>query len=590
MGHRTLRLATLAAILVAAPLAIWSAVGRDTRQGSDLFAPEIATERASRPLVRAKSWMAATANPLASEAAASILREGGSAVDAAIAAQLVLGLVEPQSSGLGGGAFALVWDPETKTLTSFDGRETAPAAATPRMFQTSSGEPLAFLDAVLGGVSVGTPGTPRLLETLHQKGGKLPWRRLFEPAITLAMDGFAVSPRLAAQVMEDAVRLARSPATAAYFLPGGQPVKAGVRLLNVPYAETLKAIRDGGARAFYEGAIAAAIVETARGSLVNPGALSTKDLEAYEVVEREPVCAPYRVWQVCGMGPPSSGGVAIAQILGMVEGVDLKALGPTSPEAWARIGNASRLAFADRELYLADPAFVPQPTAGLIAKDYVAGRAKALEGGRALSGAEAGKPKFSHALNLAPGEALDIPATSHLVIVDAQGGVVSMTTTIEAGFGSRLMTNGFLLNNELTDFSFRSHRDGVPIANRVEPGKRPRSSMAPTIVLKDGAPVLAVGSPGGSQIIGFVAKTLIAHLDWGMDVAAATALPNMLNRSGPFELERGTIAETMAAPLEALGFSTIVADLPSGVQAIAIGPDGLTGGADPRREGLAVGE
>lgn len=553
-------------------------------------APEIATGLTPKPLARAARWMAATANPRATEAAAEMLKAGGGAVDAAIAAQLVLGLVEPQSSGLGGGAFALVWDAPARRLTTFDGRETAPASVTPTLFQDARGEPLTFLDAVIGGKSVGVPGTPRLIEAMHRRAGKLPWRALFAPAIRLADDGFIVSPRLAGQVAEAAERLARIPATQAYFLPGGQPVKAGDRLKNPAYAETLRALRDGGAHAFYEGAIAADIAAAVRDAPTNAGGMTTDDLARYQVVEREPVCTPYRAYEVCGMGPPSSGGIAVAQILGMIEPADIAALGPESPDAWRRIGDASRLAFADRDRYVADPAFVPQPTAGLVARDYLAARARLLESSRALPSVEAGAPRFSHALNLAPGTALDLPSTSHLSIVDADGGAVALTTTIESGFGSHLMARGFLLNNELTDFSFRTHKDGAPIANRVEPGKRPRSSMAPTIVMRDGAPAFVVGSPGGSQIIGYVAKTLVAWMDWGMDPAAAAALPNMLNRNGPFELEKGTRAEGFADALKALGYETRVTEMTSGVQAIAIGPDGLSGGADPRREGVAIGE
>jgi gamma-glutamyltranspeptidase/glutathione hydrolase len=578
-----------AAALLSLALLTSQAAAQFAPQTSDALAPEMATGLKPKPLVTSKRWMVAAANPHATEAAAEMLRAGGSAVDAAIAAQLVLGLVEPQSSGLGGGAFLIHWKATDRTLTTLDGRETAPAAATPTLFQNEAGEPLSFMDAVVGGRSVGAPGTPRLLEAAHRRFGKLAWKDLFAPAIRLAEQGFEVSPRLAAQIAEDAPRLARDPAAAAYFLPGGEPLKEGRRLVNRPYAETLKALRDGGANAFYEGPIAADIVSAVRNAQ-NPGVLAPDDLARYAVVEREAVCGAYRVYQVCGMGPPSSGGIAVAQILGLLEPIDFKALGPDSPKAWRMIGDASRLAFADRERYLADPAFVPQPTKGLLARDYLAERAGLLEGDAALKDAPAGSPKWSHAMNYAPDPAIELPGTSHLSIVDEAGDVVSMTTTIEAGFGSRLMTHGFLLNNELTDFSFRSHRDGVPVANRVEPGKRPRSSMAPTIVLKDGKPVLSLGSPGGSQIIGYVVKTLIAHLDWGMDVGEAAALPNMLNRSGPFELEKGTAAEKLADPLKALGFETRISDMTSGVQAIAISPEGLTGGVDPRREGLAVGE
>ncbi|GLK54776.1 gamma-glutamyltranspeptidase/glutathione hydrolase [Methylopila capsulata] len=578
-----LRLALLLALIAVSP-----AAAQDARQAPDGAPPEIATGFAPKPLVRAQRFMAATANGHATAAAVAMLRAGGSAADAAIAAQLTLGLVEPQSSGLGGGAFAVVWSAAEKRLATFDGRETAPAAATPTLFQDERGEPLSRLEAVIGGRSVGTPGTPRLLERLHQRAGRLPWAELFGPALRLAEKGFAVSPRLAAQIADDAERLARIRATAAYFLPGGRPLRAGETLRNPAYAETLKALRDGGADAFYEGPIAADVVQAVRFAPTNPGLLAAGDLTRYQVVERDAVCAPYRIYEVCGMGPPSSGGIAIAQILGMIEPTDIAGLGPASAEAWRLIGDASRLAFADRERYVADPAFTPQPTRGLLARDYLAERARLLSGPRALDQAPAGRPKFSHAF--VDGAALDLPATSHLSIVDAEGNVVSMTTTIEAGFGSRLMARGFLLNNELTDFSFRSHRDGVPIANRVEPGKRPRSTMAPTIVLKGGRPLLALGSPGGSQIAGYVAKALVARLDWGMDIAQAIALPNLVNRFGPFELEAGTSAEALAPALQALGFRTVATDLTSGTQAIEITPEGLLGAADPRREGVAGGD
>jgi gamma-glutamyltranspeptidase/glutathione hydrolase len=575
--------------IVALLVLVAPAAAQEAPQISDRFAPEISSGVQPRPLVRAKRWMAATANPHASEAAAAMLRAGGGAVDAAIAAQLVLGLVEPQSSGLGGGGFLVVYDARAKAVTTLDGRETAPVAATPDMFQGDEGEPLPFMDAALGGRAVGAPGTPRLLESAHRRFGKLPWSQLFEPAIQLAEHGFGVSPRLAAQIAADASRLARDPNAAAYFLPGGLPLRAGDRLKNPAYADTLKALRDRGADVFYSGPIAEDVVAAVRGAR-SPGRLSLKDLAAYAVIERPPVCGGYRAYLVCGMGPPSSGGIAVAQILGLLEQTDIAKLSKDSPQAWRLIGDASRLAFADRDAYLADPAFAPQPTAGLVARDYIAGRAALLSGNRALRSVASGQPKRDRAQIFAPDTPLELPGTSHLSVVDADGSAVAFTTTIEASFGSKLMTRGFMLNSEMTDFSFRSQRGGVPVANRVEPGKRPRSSMAPTIVLKDGAPVLVAGSPGGSQIIGYVVKTLIAALDWGLDPAAAAALPNMLNRHGTFELERGTAAEKMAGPLRELGYEIRTTELVSGVQAIAIGPEGILGGADPRREGVSIGE
>jgi gamma-glutamyltranspeptidase/glutathione hydrolase len=533
--------------------------------------------------------MVAAANPLAVEAGARVLREGGSAADAMVAVQAVLGLVEPQSSGLGGGAFLVWYDAGTGELTTLDGRETAPMDATPTLFQVD-GEPMGFFDAVVGGLSVGTPGTPALMEAAHRRWGRANWGGLFEEAIGLAEDGFAVSPRLAMLVEGDQDRLVTSGATAAYFLPDGAPIGEGATLRNPAYAETLRAIAADGAEAFYSGEIAEGIVATVR-EAAQPGLLSMDDLAAYEVVERPAVCAPYRGAEICGMGPPSSGALTVGQILGLIEPYDIPGLGPDSPEAWRLIGDASRLAFADRGRYMADIDFVPMPLEGLVDAEYLAQRAQLLEGDDALPEVAPGSPPWDHAMLLADDRSLELPSTSHISIVDADGNALSMTTTIENGFGSRLFApGGFLLNNELTDFSFSTHEDGIPIANRVEPRKRPRSSMAPTIVMRDGAPVLVVGSPGGSRIIGYVAKTIVAHMDWGMDVQEAVAMPHLVNRFGTYDLEAGTAAEALAGPLGEMGFETEVRDLTSGLHVIAIGPDGLAGGADPRREGVAIGD
>lgn len=539
--------------------------------------------------VTAENWMVAAANPLAVEAGARVLRAGGSAADAMVAVQVVLGLVEPQSSGLGGGAFLIWYDAASNQLTTLDGRETAPRAATHILFQDENGEPLKFFDAVVGGLSVGTPGTPALLEEAHRRWGRSPWPSLFEDGIRLAEEGFLVSPRLASLVEADAERLARFPATASYFLPDGVPLAQGQRLTNPEYGETLRVLAADGASGFYGGEIAADIISAVRNAPGNPGVLSGVDLALYQVIEREPVCAAYRVYEVCGMGPPSSGALTVGQILGMLDGFDLAGLGPDSAEAWRLIGDASRLAFADRGRYMADSDFVPMPTQGLVDPAYLAERAALLKATTALTEVTPGNPEFDHALNWADDASIELPSTSHISIVDTYGNVLSMTTTIENGFGSRLMTNGFLLNNELTDFSFRTHGDGVPIANRLEPGKRPRSSMSPTIVMQDGAPVLAIGSPGGSRIIGYVAKSIIAWADWGMDVQQAVSLPHLVNRFGTYDVETGTSAEALADALGGLGFEVSARDLTSGLHAIEI-RGGLRGGADPRREGIALGE
>ena len=546
-----------------------------------------AARNAGQP-VTAQNWMVSAANPLAVSAGAEILRRGGSAADAMVAVQVVLGLVEPQSSGLGGGAFLVWYDAATKQLTTLDGRETAPLAATPTLFQTEDGEPLGFFDAVVGGRSVGTPGTPALLEDAHRRWGKTPWPDLFEAGIALAEDGFAVSPRLAGLVARDADRLGRWKDTAAYFLPNGTPITEGTILRNPEYADTLRALAANGSSAFYSGPIAADIVRTVSGAVGNPGVLSAIDLALYHVKERAAVCATYRAHDICGMGPPSSGALTVGQILGLLDSYDLSAMGPGDPDAWRLIGDASRLAFADRGRYMADSDFVPMPTEGLVAEDYLAERAKLLSGDDALPEVAPGTPEWDHAQLWADDVSIEFPSTSHISIVDSDGNVLSMTTTIENAFGSRLMVRGFLLNNELTDFSFRTHRDGVPIANRLEPGKRPRSSMSPTIVMKDGVPVLAIGSPGGSRIIGYVAKSIIAWLDWGLNIQEALALPHAVNRFGTYDVEEGTSATDLQPALEAMGYEVNARGLNSGLHAIEIGPE-LKGAADPRREGIALG-
>jgi len=581
------------------------AVSASAQQAADAVAPEqtttgtyesvmpaiaasIQAKAGGRPVV-ADNWMIAVANPLAARAGAKILRAGGSAADAMVAAQTVLGLVEPQSSGLGGGAFLVWYDAASGKLTTLDGRETAPLAATPTLFQDDSGAPLKFFDAVVGGRSVGTPGTPALMAEAHHRWGRTPWPGLFNSAIALARGGFEVSPRLAGLIGRDAERLGRFSATAEYFLPGGTPLQAGDLLRNPAYAATLQALAGQGARAFYSGPIAADIVRTVQSAASNPGVLSTFDLSLYQVRERDPVCVSYREHQVCGMGPPSSGALTVGQTLGMLEHYDLAALGPANPEAWRLIGDASRLAFADRGRYMADSDYVPVPVKGLVDPDYLAQRALLLDGVDALPEVAPGRPEFDHALLWADDEAIELPSTSHISIVDGFGNVLSMTTTIENAFGSRLMVRGFLLNNELTDFSFRTHRDGVAIANRLEPGKRPRSSMSPTIVMKGGKPVLTIGSPGGSRIIGYVTKSLIAWIDWGMDVQQAVSLGHAVNRFGNYDLEAGTGAVDLQPALEAMGYEVTLRDLNSGLHAIAIGAR-LRGGADPRREGIALGE
>ena len=542
----------------------------------------------------AQEFMVAAANPLAVRAGYEVIRNGGSAADAMVAVQLVLNLVEPQSSGIGGGAFLLYYDAAADEITVYDGRETAPAAATPELFLDDAGEPLGFWDAVVGGRSVGTPGTLLLMEMAHQRHGTLPWADLFQPAIELADSGFQVSPRLAGMLEGDRGERLRTYAAARdYFFPDGEPLAAGDIRDNPEFADTLRRIAESGADVFYTGDIAADIVATVHGAEANPGLLDASDLAFYEVAIREPVCPTYRGHRVCGMGPPSSGALTVGQILGLLEHFNLPSMAPDAPETWHLFAEAGKLAYADRALYMADADFVDVPAAGLLDGGYLTARAQAIDPAAAMeTPAPAGNPPWREGMLYAPDTSLELPGTSHISIVDREGNAVSMTTTIESAFGSNLMVRGFLLNNELTDFSFRPVADdGRPIANRVEPGKRPRSSMAPTLVFDaDGELVLVVGSPGGSRIIPYVARTLVAVLDWGMDIQAAIDMPNITNRNGATDLEAGTAAEALAEPLTALGHEVNIRDLNSGLHGIQVTPDGLIGGADPRREGIALGD
>lgn len=554
-------------------------------------APEGATGRTQRAMGHATRHMVAAANPLAAEAGRQILRAGGSAVDAAIAVQLVLNLVEPQSSGIGGGAFMVHWDQAGRKTTTLDGRETAPMAARPERFLGPDGRPLAFMAAVVGGRSVGVPGTVKLLEDAHKRWGKLPWAQAIAPAIKLAEDGFAVSPRLNGLLTREEALKADPVARAYFYGVDGKAREVGENLKNPAFAATLRVLASGGAAAFYAGPIAQDIVATVTGHPANAGDMTLADLAGYRVVEREPVCSRYRVYTVCGMGPPSSGALAVQQILGIVERVDLARLGPGANAAhW--ITEAGRLAFADRNLYVGDPAFTDVPTAGMLDPGYIASRANLISIERSMGTARAGEPPRRRAQLLAPADSQIEYGTSHISIIDAEGNAVSMTTTIEDGFGARIMTRGgFLLNNELTDFNFVPEVNGAKVANRVEPGKRPRSSMAPTLVFDAfGRLYAVVGSPGGSQIIPYVVKTIIALLDWRLDPQQAVDLANFGSRNGPTEIERGTEAETWVTTLQARGHEVRAIEMTSGIQAIIVSPIGYLGGADTRREGVAIGD
>jgi gamma-glutamyltranspeptidase / glutathione hydrolase len=553
--------------------------------------PEEASGRIgqARPTLGTKQ-MAVAANNHATEAAYKALRAGGTAADAAIAAQFVLNLVEPQSSGIGGGAFLLYWDPTTKQMAALDGRETAPAAADPDYFLNASGKPMKFWEAVVGGRAVGTPGTLALLAEMHQRYGKLPWADLLEPAIRLAETGFAISPRLAGAIAKaQAKGLDRFPATRAYFFQAdGQPKPSGTRLNNPAFAQTLRQIAKDGAKAFYDGPIGQEIIAKVQAAS-NPGLLSASDLKAYRVRDRQAICAPYRGYDVCGFPPPTSGGVGVLQALTMLGQHDLKAIGPGAQAAHL-FAAAMKRVYADRARYLADPDFIDVPTKGLIDAGYLQQRGAEIDPAKAGGKAKAGEPPSAPAPMAAPIQPPE-KGTSHIVVRDQWGAALSMTTTIETGFGSRLMAGGFLLNNELTDFSRAPVRKGLLVANRVEGGKRPRSTMSPVIVMKDGAPALLVGSPGGSRIIGYVAGAIINMIDFDMPVATALAAGHVSNRNGPTDLEAGTSAETLAAALTAMGHKTRIRDLNSGLAAIRVHGDGkLEGAADPRREGFALGD
>lgn len=577
------RIASLVATLLV--FSVSSAVA----QQSDYIEPEQASGLHITASQTGKEFMLATANPLATQAGFDVLAKGGSAIDAMVSVQAVLGLVEPQSSGLGGGAFLVYYDAKNKKLTTYDGRETAPSNATPELFM-ENGEPLAFYDAVVGGRSVGTPGTVKLMYDTHQKYGKQPWESLLEPAITLAKEGFSVSPRLAGAIADDEERLSRYTDTQQYFFtPQGAPLPAGYLLKNPEYAETLSLLAAEGADAFYTGSLAESIAKKVQTAKDNPGVLSKEDLANYNIIERAPVCAPYLSYEVCGMGPPSSGALTVGQILSMTTSFDLKQWGPNHPNSWQVIGDATQLAFADRGLYMADSDFVTMPV-GLLDTNYLAERARLITPGAPLSKAEPGQPTWKDkAVALAQDQAIELPSTSHFVIIDNKGNVVSMTTTIENGFGSRLMTNGFLLNNELTDFSFVPKADGKLVANRVEPNKRPRSSMSPTIVMKQGQPVLAIGSPGGSRIISYVSNALIRHLLWDEPLQDSLNNPHLINRFGTYDIEEGPSADQLATSLQEMGYKVNRRALNSGLHAIKITPDQLIGAADPRREGVVMG-
>ncbi|MBL8645303.1 MAG: gamma-glutamyltransferase [Rhodospirillaceae bacterium] len=554
----------------------------------DFTAPEIATGRTEKQGKLAKSYMVVAANPIAVDAGLKILKAGGGAIDAAVAVQLALNQVEPQSSGIGGGSFIVYWDAKTKTLTTYDGRETAPAAATERRFLKPDGKAMSRNEAVVGGHSIGVPGTVRVLDMAHRKHGKLPWAKLFDPAIKIAEDGFAVSPRLYGLLADEAFLKTMPPGSTLYYNADGTAKTVGTVIKNPAFAKTLKKLAAKGADAFYTGPLAAEIVKAAT-SAPQPGDITLKDLKNYKAVERAPICMTYRDHNVCGMGPPTSGGIGVMQTLGLLERFDLAGLGLKSAAAHHLIIDAARLVFADRAVYIADPDVLPIPTAELISKDYLRTRGERLSLDKRIEKADAGLLTNRYARYWKAAGSPEQVSTSHLSIVDSEGNAVSMTTSVEAGFGSRVMAGGFLLNNTLTDFSYSDIADGKTVANAVGPNKRPRSSMSPTIVFnKDGKVEIVVGSPGGPAIVGFVVQTLIAMIDWNLTPQEAVSVPHVIVGG------QGALIEPELAPIKdaltAMGHQIRIGEFPSGIHAIRVTKDGLLGGADPRREGAVGGE
>jgi len=592
-------------LAVAALLAACAASPPDFGR-SPPVSPEAASGYTHKPGWAARKFAVAAANPLATDAGYQMLKAGGSAVDAAVAVQMVLTLVEPQSSGIGGGAFLLHFDGQV--VEAFDGRETAPAAADEKLFLGADGKPLPFNEAVVGGRSVGVPGAVRMLEMAHKQHGKLPWARLFEPAIALAEGGFKVSPRLNTLVKADA-HLKEDPVAAAYFYrPDGEAREVGFNLRNPELAAVLRRIAAEGSKALHEGEIAQAIARKVQSHPANPGKMTLADLAGYQARKRTPLCHDYRAkgreYRICGFPPPSSGAIAVGQILGLLNEAHADAIPLENglPSAhWLHLyTEASRLAFADRDQYLGDPDFV-QPPAGswmsLLERSYLATRAQSI-GAQSIKVAKPGTPGAAKA-SYAP--ALQQPeyGTSHISIVDAYGNAIAMTTTIEDQFGARQMVSikggpgGFLLNNELTDFSFApTGADGKPVANRVQPGKRPRSSMAPTLVFDKatGQLVMTGGSPGGALIIHFTAKTLYGVLNWGLNAQQAIDLPNFASLNGPSLLEEERFPSATVEALRARGAEVREQAMTSGLQAIQKTPAGFFGGADPRREGIVMGD
>ncbi len=530
-----------------------------------------------------------SADPRATEAGMEMLRKGGSAADAAMAMLLALTVVEPQSSGIGGGGFLIYGDGNTNQLTTINGREKAPAAATQTRFVDENGKPLGFLKAMPGGRSVGVPGNIRLMAMAHGKWGKLAWKELFQPAIRLAEEGYLVNATMEKRLQRVSPLWKNFPESRKLFWVDGKPATKGTRIKNPELAKTLRAIADEGPDAFYNGDIAKKIVATVTGARVNAGDMALCDLAAYKAKQQNALCAPYRNYVVCGMGPPSSGATTVLQILGSLERFDMAALGKDNPQSWHLISEAMQLAYADREKYLGDPDFVSVPTHGLVDSRYLAKRSALINPDKAAASYEAGNPPGAQPRTAAISS--EVAGTTHFVAVDNEGSVATMTSTIEGIFGSQLVAGGFMLNNELTDFTFAPEKDGAPVANRVQAGKRPLSSMSPTLVFdKDGRAVMALGSAGGKRIIMHVTKTLIGTIDFGLSLDDAIALPNIYFRRGKVQVEKNTALSAMAGELAKYGREVSAVGLGSKVNGVERTANGWTGSADPRSEGKALVE
>ena len=548
----------------------------------------IATPAVAAPAAKtADPGVVSSAHPLASAAGQQILREGGTAADAAMAMMLALTVVEPQSSGIGGGGFFVYQDKKSGKLVTIDGREKAPVAATPQRFLGADGKPLSFFQAVPGGLSVGVPGNIRLMAMVHQRFGKLEWAKLFEPAIKLAEDGYQVTPPMAAGMGFVSQVWGKFPAITAQYTHDGKPYAVGETIKNPALARTLRTIAEQGPDAFYTGPIAQSIVDAATGAQMNKSDITLADLAGYEAKERPPVCGQYRQWKICGMGPPSSGAVTVLEILGMLQRFDMKKLGKESPTSWHLIAEAMQLAYADREKYLGDPDFIDNPVKGMTSPAYLAQRSKLISLTKARDSYEAGTPPGAQPRTAAVQN--EPHGTTHFVAVDAAGDVATMTSTVEGPFGSQLLAGGMVLNNELTDFTFAPEKNGAPVANRVMGGKRPLSSMSPTIVYdRSGKPVFAVGAAGGKTIIMQVAKALIAHLDWGMPARDALGLGLVYFGPTGIILEQGTELEKFKEPLEKMGHKVTIAKLGLKANAAELTPHGWEGAADPRSIGVAL--